>query len=217
MVGPVDFGALRRVTPISRAFGFERGRPVDRYYIEQFLERHAQDIRGRVVEIGEDVYTRRYGAGRVDLADVLNLSAEFPNVTIVADLTRCEHIPDNTFDCFIFTQTLQFIYDLRAAVASIQRILAPGGVLLSTFPALSQVCRYDMDRWGDYWRFTTASIRNLLSEAFGSENVDVRAHGNILGAVCFLHGLAAEDLTPEELDFFDPDYPLLITGRAVKR
>lgn len=216
-VGPVDFGDLRRVMPISRAFGFERGRPVDRYYIENFLAAHAADIRGNVVEVGDHTYTRQFGGDRVLRSDVINNNADSPAVTIVADLAGCDHVPANTFDCFIFTQTLQFIYDARAAVASIHRMLKPGGVLLGTFPALSQICRYDMDRWGDYWRFTSASIQNLLGEAFGSQNVEVTAHGNVLAAVCFLHGLAAEDLTPEELDVFDRDYPLLITGRAVKR
>jgi ubiquinone/menaquinone biosynthesis C-methylase UbiE len=134
----------------------------------------------------------------------------------VADLTNCGHIPDETFDCFIFTQTLQFIYETRQAIATIYRILKPGGVLLGTFPALSQVCRYDMDRWGDYWRFTSASIRNLLSEAFGAENVQVEIYGNVLTALCFLHGIAAEELSDEELRSLDQDYPILITARVVK-
>ncbi len=213
----IDFGDFRRLTPISRAFGFERGRPVDRYYIEKFLEVHSADVRGRVLEVGDNEYTLRYGGDKVEQSDILSLTDDNPSATVIADLTACSHIPSNSFDCFIFTQVLQFIYDARTAIASIYRILKPGGVLLSTFPALSQICRYDMDRWGDYWRFTSASVRNLLTESFGSPNVEVSSYGNVLGAVCFLQGLAAEDLTAEELDFFDPDYQLLIAGRAVKR
>jgi len=38
----------------------------------------------------------------------------------------------------------------------------------------------------------------------------------VLAAVAFLHGLAAEDLRPEELDYHDADYELLITVRAIK-
>jgi SAM-dependent methyltransferase len=213
---PIDFGDLYRTTPFSRAFGFERGRPVDRFYIERFLERHASDVRGRVLEVGENLYTGLFGGERVVQSDVINLTADNPNATIIADLTQAESIPSQAFDCFIFTQTLQFIYDIRAAVATIHRILKPQGVLLASFPVLSQICRYDMDRWGDYWRFTSASVRRLLEEFFPPDQVQVTSHGNILAAVCFLHGLAAEDLSPADLDFHDPDYQVVITARAVK-
>lgn len=216
-VAPIDFGDFRRVEPISRAFGFERGTPVDRYYIHRFLQENSRDIRGRTLEVGEPLYTRQYGGDQVTQSDVINLMDGVPNTTIVADLAHCNQIPDNTFDCFIFTQTLQFIYEVRLAIASIHRILKPGGVLLGTFPALSQICRYDMDRWGDYWRFTKASIHNLLSEAFGAENIHVEIHGNVLAGLCFLQGLAAEELTSEELSHLDEDYPILVTARAVKQ
>ena len=215
-LGQVRFGDLRRVEPLTRSFGFERGQPVDRYYIERFLERHAADVRGRVLEIGEDIYTRRFGRDRVHVADVLDLKADNPRATFVADLTRAEQVPSEAFDCVIFTQTLQFIYDAPAAIRTLHRILKPGGVLLGTFPAVSQICRYDMERWGDYWRFTTASIRRLLGDAFGPERVTVGSYGNVLAAASFLYGLAAEDLRPRELDAHDPDYELLIVGRAVR-
>lgn len=216
-VGRVHFGDLRRLTPISRDFGFDRGQPVDRYYIEQFLARQAHDVRGRVLEIGDDYYTRRFGQGDVTRSDVLDLPRDNSNATIVADLTRAEHVSPDTFDCIIFTQTLHFIYDLNAVITTLHRILKPGGVLLGTFPVISQVCRYDMDRWGDYWRFTTASIDRLLGDVFGANNVTVDSHGNVLTAVCFLHGVAAEELEQAELDYHDPDYQVVITGRAVKR
>jgi hypothetical protein len=45
---PVEFGSFRRLTPISRLWGSDRGQPIDRRYIENFLKRHAGDIRGRV-------------------------------------------------------------------------------------------------------------------------------------------------------------------------
>jgi SAM-dependent methyltransferase len=216
IVGEVRFGDLRRVTPISRAFGYERGLPIDRYYIERFLSTHAGDITGRVLEIGDDRYTRRFGGSRVTRADILDLVPDNPQATFVDDLARAESVPSQAFQCVILTQTLQFIYALEQAVANLRRILATGGVLLATFPALSQICRYDMNRWGDYWRFTEAAIRRLLGDAFGAEQVQVEAHGNVLAAVGFLHGLAAEELDGRELDHRDPDYQILITARAVR-
>lgn len=215
-VGSVRFGDLRRLKPISRVFGFDRGLCIDRYYIENFLAKHAEDIRGHVLEIGDDTYTRRFGGDRVARSDVLHVQEGNPKATIVADLTCADSIPSDTFDCIIFTQTLQFIYDVRAAIRHLHRILKPSGVLLATFPGISQISRYDMDRWGDYWRFTTLSARRLFEEVFPPGNVTVRAYGNVLAAVAFLHGLSAEELRREELDYHDPDYELIITVRAVK-
>jgi SAM-dependent methyltransferase len=215
-VGFVRFGSLRRPQPISRVFGLDRGLPIDRYYIENFLGQYAEDIQGHVLEIGEDMYTRRFGDGRVVRSDVLHVQEGNPKATIVADLTCADSIWSDTFDCIIFTQTLQFIYDTRAAIRHLHRILKPGGVLLATFPGISQISRYDMDRWGDYWRFTTLSARRLFEEVFPPGNVTVQAYGNVLAAVAFLHGLAAEELRRQELDYRDPDYELAITVRGVK-
>jgi len=215
-VGAVDLGDLRRVSPVSRSFGFDRGRCVDRYYIEKFLSRHAADVRGRVLEIGDDRYTRMFGGDKVVKSDVLHAVEGNPHATIVADLTTGEGLTNETFDCIIFTQTLPFIYEYRAALRHLYRILAPGGVLLATFPGISQISRYDADRWGDYWRFTSMSARRLFAEVFPPEAVEVEAYGNVLAAVALLHGLAVEDITPEELEHCDPDYEVIIAVRAVK-
>ena len=214
--GFVRFGSLRRVTPISRVFGFDRGQCVDRYYIENFLASHAQDIQGHVLEIGDATYTRTFGSARVAKSDVVHVWEGNPKATIVADLTCADHIPSDTFDCIILTQTLQHIYDVHASLKQLYRVLKPGGVLLATFPGISQISRYDMDRWGDYWRFTTLSARRLFEEVFPPDHVTVMAHGNVLAAIAFLHGLAAEELKQEELDHCDPDYEVLITIRAIK-
>lgn len=215
-VGRVRFGSLRRLRPISRIFGVDRGLCIDRYYIENFLARYASDIQGHVLEIGDDTYTRKFGGKRVTKSDVLHGVEGNPKATIVADLTCADHIPSNTFDCIIFTQTLQFIYDVRAALRQLYRILKPGGVLLATFPGISQISRYDMEKWGEYWRFTTLSARRLFCEVFPEECVLAQSYGNVLSAIAFLHGVAAEELKQEELDYHDPDYEVLITVRAVK-
>ncbi len=215
-VGRVRFGSLRRLKPISDQWGMDRGRPVDRYYIERFLADHSPDIKGRVLEIGGNGYTVRFGGDQVTQSDVLHVAEDRPQVTIIGDLTDAGHIASDSFDCIILTQTLQAIYDVRAVICTVHRILKPGGVVLITVPGISQISRYDMDRWGYYWSFTSASMRCLLQEAFPPANVQVAAHGNVLASIAFLHGLAQSELKQEELDYVDPDYQLLITARAVK-
>lgn len=215
-LGSVRFGALRRLQPISSVFGLDRGLPIDRYYIESFLGRYTEDIRGHVLEIGDATYTRKFGGGDVTRSDVLHAEPGNPQATLVGDIATGEGIPRETFDCMILTQTLLYIYDVKAAIGNCYAALKPGGVLLATVPGISQISRYDMDRWGDYWRFTTLSARQLFEEVFPTSNIEVEAHGNVLAAIAFLHGLAAEELEPRELDYHDPDYEMLITLRAVK-
>jgi SAM-dependent methyltransferase len=214
-VGAVRFGSLRRLTPISRVFGYDRGQPIDRHYIESFLAAHARDVRGAVVEVGDDEYTRRFGAGSVTRSDILHVSADNPRATIVADLACAEHIASNSFDCVIVTQTLHLIFDVAAAVRTVHRILRPGGVCLATVPGISQV---DSGAWQDYWYWslTPAAARRLFTEAFTGGDVAVEAHGNVLASTAFLYGLAASELSRAELDANDPSYPLLVTIRAVK-
>lgn len=214
-VGAVDLGDLRRLTPISRRFGFDRGLPVDRYYIEDFLARHAEDIRGRVLEVGDDTYTRRFGGERVIASDVLHVGEGNHRATLVGDLAAADHIPSEIFDCVILTQTLHLIYDLRGALHTLHRILKGEGTLLATLPGISQ--KSD-DEWRHTWcwSFTTLSAHRLFEETFPGAAIDVEAHGNVLPVIAFLEGLAAEELRPEELAYRDPAYELLITVRATK-
>ena len=116
--GRVTFGDLRRTRPIDPYFGWQRGQPIDRYYIERFLASHGSDVRGRVLEVGDATYTRRFGEDRVTRSDVLHVDPDAPQATIVADLADAAHIPADNFDCIILTQTLHLIFDVRAAVAT---------------------------------------------------------------------------------------------------
>lgn len=210
----IDLGDLRRTTPISKVWGGDRGRPIDRHYIEEFLLRHSSDIRGRCLELGNDIYLRRFGSD-VTRADVLHVEAGHSGVTIVGDLTTGEGLPDDAFDCIVLTQTLHEIYDVPAALRTVRRTLRPGGVLLATAPGISAIVHPDAERWGDFWRFTTYSLERLLAEC-GLE-AEIRAHGNVLASAAFLYGLAAEELTEEELEADDAaNYQLLLTIRAVR-
>ena len=216
-VGQIDFGDLRRLKPIDPNFGFARGQVIDRYYIEKFLAAHAGDIKGRVLELGDSSYTNKFGGDKVTRSDVLHYVAGNPKATIIGDLTKADNIESNTFDCIIFTQSLQMIYDARSALKHIHRILKPNGVLLATAHGTSKICRVlGVDPWGEYWRFTAQSSKIMFEEFFKSGNVKVVPYGNVLTAISFLHGLVAQDLTPEELDYTDPKYEVLIGVRALK-
>lgn len=206
----VDLGDLRRTTPIEEHLGRSRGGAVDRYYIERFLERHAADIRGHVLEVADSGYTTRFGGDAVR-ADVLDIDPTNPRATIVADVTTLDGVESMTFDCIVFTQVLQLVYDVRSAMHALERVLAPGGVLLATLPGLTKSARVKPE----YWRFTARSARKLAEEAFGND-VEIETYGNVLSATAFLYGLGQGDLDRATLDVWDPAYEVTVAIRAVK-
>ena len=212
----VDLGDLRRTSPISPHWGLDRGLPLDRHYIEAFLDRHRLDIRGRVLEVKDPGYTRMFGDDRVRVSDVIDVDIENPLANIVADLTKADEIAGDAYDCFVLTQTLGVIYDVRAALANAYRLLKPGGVLLCTLPAAGRISYEGPALDGDYWRFTEASIRRLFGEVFPVDAFEVSGFGNVLAGAAFLYGLAPHELTRDELEFTDPFFPIVYGVRAVK-
>jgi SAM-dependent methyltransferase len=214
--GAVRFGSLRRVKPIGADWGFSRGLPVDRWYIERFLLAHSTDICGRVLEIDTDYYTKKFGGERVTHGDLLHINEMRPGVTMVGDLTSADHLPSDVFDCIVITQTLNLIFDARAAVATVHRMLKPGGTALVTIPGLSRMTADPDGQWGHSWGFTTISAGRIFREVFEGGTVEVEACGNVLSTTSFLHGLAAGELREDELEFHDPEFELLVLLRAVK-
>jgi glycosyltransferase involved in cell wall biosynthesis len=208
---------FRRLEPLSRQFGLDRGQPIDRYYIESFLAQHSEKVRGSVLEIGDDSYSRRFGGANILHQDILHVVPGHPGATIIADLANAPHIRNENFDCIILTQTLHYIFDVDAAIATLERILKPGGALLLTVPGISQICRDQADPEGDCWRFTGSSLRRILIRRFPGSDLSVRTYGNVLAAASFLYGRAAHELTQRELDHHDADYPLTIAAAVVKR
>ncbi|MGF7216164.1 glycosyltransferase involved in cell wall biosynthesis [Spirosoma lacussanchae] len=214
-VGSIHIGDLKRTSPISTSFGYDRGGPVDRYYIERFLQQQAASIQGRVLEIGDNEYTLRFGGSQVAESDVLHVHADAPQATLVGDLTHLPQVPDHTFDCIVLTQTLHLIYDFKSALQTCYRILKPGGVLLMTSPGISPI---DHGEWKEtwYWSFNELSLRKTLSEHFPINEVEVDAFGNVLVATAFLYGLGISELDQEQLNTSDPHYPVIITAKARK-
>ncbi len=206
---------MRGTAPINPGFGSDVGTPIDRYYIERFLGDHRDRITGRVLEIGDDRYTKAFGVG-VTRADILN-AVPADNATFVGDLASCPEIPDATFDCVVLTQTLHYLRDMERGVGELHRILKPGGTVLCTVPGISQVSRFDMERWGDRWRLTSLSAREVFETAFRGEDIEVVTYGNALSAVCFLQGVPLERMNRAKLDLCEEDYQLIVAVAATRQ
>lgn len=209
----VRWGSLRRTDPVSHRWGYDRGNPVDRHYIEAFLAEHTADVRGDVLEVKDSTYTNRYGAG-VTTAHVVDIDPSNQDATIVADLSVVGSLPSAAFDCAVVTQTLMVVPDARAALENLWQSLRPGGTLLVT---AAFICRVDPDEPQiDRWRFSPAGLRTLLDHACPDADVAIRPFGNVTASIAFLHGLASEELRPADLDHVDPRFPV-VTAAVVRR
>ncbi len=213
--GTIEWADLERTSPVSSDFGYDRGGPVDRYYIEKFLNNNSNLIKGRVLEIGDNAYTLRYGGSAIAQSDVLHVAQANDTVTFVGDLSDAPQIPSDAFDCIILTQTLHFIYDYKAALKTCHRILKKGGTLLLTIPGISHI---DKGEWRDYWlwSFTDTSMRRLMLELFEEDGVHIQTYGNVYVATAFLYGMGLPEVRADFLDAHDPSYQVIIAVKATK-
>lgn len=199
----------KNIFPASRLFGFDRGKPIDRYYIEKFLMENRVSIKGHVLEVAEDTYSKMFDSG-IEKINILHFTDDNRNATIVGDLTKRDTLPGNHFDCFVCTQTLNFIYDFKKAIEGIKYLLKPGGVALVTVAGICQISKYDEDRWGDYWRFCPNGIEKSFQAIFGKDQVKLFLYGNCEAVISVLQGLAVDEKNKKKLDKIDPEYPVTI-------
>lgn len=217
---PDSGGILKELplAPLDDTYGMGRGMPVDRYYIESFLGCHKDLIHGRVMEIGDRMYTEKFGGERVGESVILHVEKELPEINqIKGDLSTGEGLEEERVDCLICTQTLPFIYDFPSAAEHIVKLLRRGGSALITAGGISQIIQYEKIHYGHFWSFTEQSLRKLFEDIEGVESVDVRVYGNVKTASAFLYGISSEELETEELDYQDSCYQVLIGVWVKKR
>jgi hypothetical protein len=210
----VSWGTLRRTSPFSDHYGYDRGQPVDRFYIDRFLEDQRSAIRGEVLEVGDAEYTRRFGGDRVTRRHVVDIDSGQREATLIADLCAPGSLPASRFDCVIVTQTLQLLAEQTTALQNLWASLRSGGALLVTVPCISRIERKTPAT--DLWRYTPKGLELLIARSCPDANIVSEGRGNVLAAVAFLMGLAAQDLSESELLEEDPFFPLLVCATVTK-
>lgn len=211
-------GRISASKPLSMHYGDDRGQPIDRYYIDKFLAAHAADLRGRVLEVGEDNYSRRFGGNRIERQEVLHLHQGHPGATITGDICNPDTLGEAQFDCILFMQTLAYVFDFDTAVANLRRALRPGGVLLVTVSGVTANCT---NKWREsfFWMFTPRAFKRILDAHFDREHVSVQGFGNLYAATAFLHCASVQDVSKRKLDRQpdpeEPEYMILVGARAV--
>lgn len=211
----IDGGHFERFEPFSRSYGFDRGGPIDRFFIDRFLRSHAPSVKGRVLEIGDNEYTLLIGGDNVEKSDILHVNENNHKATFIGDLSDAPTLPSDAFDCIILTQTLHLIWDVKDALETCKRVLKKGGCLLLTVPGISQI---EVGEWATtwYWSFTDRSMKKFMNETFGEGNYELDVFGNAYLASAFLFGVGQGEVDPRFYDLQDPYYQMLICVKAVK-
>lgn len=205
----VNWGDLKNFKPVSEDWGFDRGKPVDRFYIENFLEKNRVEIKGVCLEFLNNGYTMHFGGSNVAHSDVMDIDRENKNASIYGDASATQSpLRSDYYDCIILTQVLQHIYDVKTALRNLIQSLKPGGVLLITVPFIMRFHKEPLD----CWRYTTESLKMLVEEVSPGSDCQVDSYGNLITCIAFLQGLAKHELSDKELLYNDEQYPLTITA-----
>lgn len=197
--------------PLSDDHGFDRGTPLDRRYIETFLEQRQDVLHGAVLEVGDDRYTRRFGAP--SQTTVVDVDRTNPDATLIADLCDPDSLPAAAFDCIVLAETLHLLSTPAACIANCQRALVTGGSLLLTVPALKRLSPTRPE--SDYWRFAPAGLE-LLFERTWDGPFTIESFGNLRVCLGFLCAQVVEDLNDDDFARNDSRFPLTVAAHARK-
>ncbi len=198
--------------PLSENYGFDRGTPLDRYYIDRYFARHRSALAGSVLEVGDDRYSKAFGAARTRTT-IVDINPANPDATLIADLCDPISLPAAAYDCIVLAETLHLLAEPAACIANCQHALAPGGSLLVTVPALKRMS--PSAPASDYWRFTPAGLKLLLERTWDG-TFSVESFGNLRVCLGFLCAQVVEDLDEEDFAPNDPRFPLTVVAHADK-
>ncbi len=201
--------------PYSRIFGLDRGTAIDRFFIEDFLNKNSNLIIGNILEFGDDRYISKY-ATKINNSIVFggkgqNIITKSFNI----DLTNLSELNSylNYFDCIIATNVLNFIFDFDTAIKNLSKIIkADTGTCLITVSGLTSISKFDYERWGDYWRFNDLSMALIFKKYFS--NVDIDFYGNSKLAAAFILGLSKEEIPYNLFQKKDHEYQITIVIKA---
>lgn len=197
--------------PLSDDYGFSRGTPLDRAYIERFLSEHRDRILGSVLELQDSTYTARFGGDRVSTSAILDIDPSNGLATLIADLTQPGALPASAYDCIILTQTMHLLSEPVVCIENCRSALRPNGSLLLTAPVVSRVSPRYPD--SDFWRFTPAGIRYLFEKNW-SGPFTVSSFGNLRTCVGFLLAHTVEEMPEDAFAVNDPRFPLTVAVHA---
>ena len=200
--GTVRFGDFGRLWPFSQRFGFDRGAPVDRYYLQQFVRSIRPIVRGRCLEIGGSLKNNWFYRFDVDEFRTLELEQSKRADDLVGDAADPGVLDPASWDSILAFHVLEHCPNPFAVVSNMCAWLKAGGHACIVVPCAQRVHNHP----GDYWRFMPDGLRVLFRDF---SEVDVSTYGNPLTVVSNYVGLSHTELVAEDMDAVHPDYPVL--------
>jgi glycosyltransferase involved in cell wall biosynthesis len=131
--GEVQFGDLRRSVPIGKLFNLDRGTTIHNFYCEQFLSSVAADVSGRILHVGQP---HGYGTAGNSITSFFERVAARRIERLSLDDADAQQSAGTQFDCIIVSDCLEYSPNLDLSLASLKKLLKPGGVLLAILPGL---------------------------------------------------------------------------------
>lgn len=204
------------IEPKSRDYGASLGGSIARYYIDLFVNEcfDKLHLQGKtIVEIGDEQYGKLVkGSKRLIIRNTVQDDDHF----IFADLETGEGCEDDICDAIILTNVLSCLFEIKNALVNSNRMLKKGGAAIITVPGIAQITQQDNNTYGQFWRLTPMCLERLLREAFVDAEILLKYYGNVKTTTSFLYGEPVASLNQEELEYTDPDYPMLIGAMVIK-
>ena len=111
------------LNPVSSIYGLDRGTPIDRYYINNFITKNSQLIKGKILEVGDDRYSQNFKNSILsvdvltkDIDENIKKNLDTRSNYFFGDFEQDLNLKNNYYDCLILTQVFQCIYKIETAI-----------------------------------------------------------------------------------------------------
>lgn len=160
--------------PVLRRVALFFTRSAHRELLTRRLKPEVESLCGTVIDIGGG---RNSPLAQFWPKDVLRIRLDI-SARFAPDLLADAHslpLASESFDGIVLSEVMEHLHSPHEALTEILRVLRPGGRLIASVPFAIGIHADPHD----YYRYTQESLTVLLQ---GFENVDIRPHGNHLGA-----------------------------------
>lgn len=207
---------LKAIKKYSNKFGFDRGTPLDLFYMMQIFDKvDKYKSYQNSLEFGDLNYSKLFNTKNMFvLTHPEYANGVIDKNQIVFDLNSSNIYNGTFFDLIISTNVINFTHNPFVSIKHHFAMLNDNGTLVLTVQSSMPVSDYDQKRWGDYWRLTMDSLAKLL-EGYPIE-YELYSFGSFTTSIAFLCGIAAEELELNVLDEHDHRYPIGI-GAIIKK
>ena len=207
-----------KIKRVSKKFGFDRGLPIDRFYIDKYLDKNlSKSTYQNGLEVGGVQYLEKFKVAKKTalLHPEYLISEGHGDQALVVDLNKkFKNIGDEKFDLIIATNVLNFVEEPHLALNTFQELLVPGGLLIISVSASMPISEFDKNRWGDFWRFSLQGLRLILGKT--DMDFEIEYRGNFRATIAFLCGMATEECPEIDLLDLDDEFPITIFAKCKK-